>query len=786
MMHPKAREKLNDKLFSVRAPQLVMQYSVGSMVEFSGQTLMVAAPEYWHEDDMYPIHDERLEKQLQVTKFLGFTREEGEKKVIPKVSYVRFPEWYFCPACRRFMSLRDWLEEYRQKAPRDIVETDPHMAKPKNLCCRNGKCRNMHLSPISVVCICEKGHISDFPWVAWTHAQSGKPVCGNPALTLRQDQTANTNIGFRVNCQCGAYASLSGAFGKDQFQLMDERTNGTYALRCSGYHPWKHIHERCSLYPRAIQRGSSAAYFPYVLSSLVIPPFSSQLTSRIQESRAYEKCCDRLRDIVSEAMEDGMTDEQIQNKIRRRLPEFAEKIALEICEDTEKIQEILERRFLEKDDKMDAALSESVQYYWEEYQALSGRVETPHMASGDFVRESMPVSEYHLPHIEGISLISKLHEVKVMIGYTRGTPLEHSFEDAASERLVCIKQKETDWYPAYEARGEGIFIEFDPEWLKAWENQHPAVRERAAIVNRNYRNSFYGKNAHRERSARFILLHTLAHMLIKQLSFACGYPIASLQERIYCSDAAKDGVEMQGLLIYTAGGDSEGTLGGLVRQGMPDTFPSVFREAVQASCLCSNDPVCSLSEGQGRDSLNLSACYSCTLIPETSCSENNCFLDRSMLSGVISDRSIGFYSRELYADNPWESTLPESTPAASAQPKSDHLQILQYGRDCWDIPYAEIWNALSFDAGDTEKQLLQQLRTLNYSGKEKPNEDAEFEVDGKVYSCELLWRESKVMYFSECREEEYCAARQDGEWYCIYSGASGLSVQEILKHIKEV
>lgn len=82
---------------------------------------------------------------------------------------------------------------------------------------------------------------------------------------------------------------------------------------------------------------------------------------------------------------------------------------------------------------------------------------------------------------------------------------------------------------------------------------------------------------------------------------------------------------MSGILIYTASGDSEGTMGGLVRQGRPDTFPTIFKRAIESAMTCSNDPVCSLSMGQGRDSLNLSACYACTLVPETSCEEFNVF-----------------------------------------------------------------------------------------------------------------------------------------------------------------
>lgn len=105
---------------------------------------------------------------------------------------------------------------------------------------------------------------------------------------------------------------------------------------------------------------------------------------------------------------------------------------------------------------------------------------------------------------------------------------------------------------------------------------------------------------------------------------------------------------MSGIFIYTASGDSEGTMGGLVRQGHSDSFPGIFKKAMEEAMTCSNDPVCSLSMGQGRDSLNLSACYSCSLIPETSCEEFNIFLDRGTIVGTYENRRMGFYSSQLY------------------------------------------------------------------------------------------------------------------------------------------
>ena len=229
--------------------------------------------------------------------------------------------------------------------------------------------------------------------------------------------------------------------------------------------------------------------------------------------------------------------------------------------------------------------------------------------------------------------------VNALVGFSRITPVVNSDDSG----FVSVKKDSTRWYPAYQVRGEGIFIELNQDDIEHWVQDNPRIRERAERLNFNYCESFIGKNHPRTISPKFIMLHTLAHLLITQLSFECGYSVASLSERLYCAEES-DGKKMAGILIYTASGDSEGTLGGLVRQGRPDAFPRIFRKAVYTAKTCSNDPVCIMSKGQGRDSLNLAACHACALLPETCCEERNSFLDRGMIGGTFEERNIGFWS----------------------------------------------------------------------------------------------------------------------------------------------
>jgi len=105
---------------------------------------------------------------------------------------------------------------------------------------------------------------------------------------------------------------------------------------------------------------------------------------------------------------------------------------------------------------------------------------------------------------------------------------------------------------------------------------------------------------------------------------------------------------MAALLIYTAAGDSEGTLGGLVRLGRPDRLGPVIQRALSRASWCSADPVCSEHlGGQGSRLANLAACHACVLLPETSCETINQGLDRAMIVGTPDGRERGFMSTLL-------------------------------------------------------------------------------------------------------------------------------------------
>lgn len=188
-------------------------------------------------------------------------------------------------------------------------------------------------------------------------------------------------------------------------------------------------------------------------------------------------------------------------------------------------------------------------------------------------------------------------------------------------------------------------FEFNKEAVEEWA-QRPAVLARLRNLQDSYRNSKFGANVTGDLRPEFVLIHTFAHLIINQLSFECGYGSSSIRERIYC-EKAENKYGMYGVLIYTASGDSEGSLGGLVRQGTKDHIEDTIRDAVRNAAWCSSDPVCIQSYGQGPESCNLAACHNCALLPETCCECGNRLLDRGTVVGTLDNKSIGFFAELL-------------------------------------------------------------------------------------------------------------------------------------------
>lgn len=208
-------------------------------------------------------------------------------------------------------------------------------------------------------------------------------------------------------------------------------------------------------------------------------------------------------------------------------------------------------------------------------------------------------------------------------------------------RLVKLTRNgRPTWVPATEDRGEGIFLQLRLDEVEAWENlvyNTPLWEAHRAANRRNFARRF-SETAKavdpdtRLPAPRYWLLHTLSHVLIREMAMSCGYGAASLTERIYGWPASAHREGAAGLLICTTASDSEGTLGGLVALSDPVRLRGLVISALRRAGRCSSDPVCAMrTPSDPEDFLHGAACHCCTFASETSCEKANRFLDRRFL-----------------------------------------------------------------------------------------------------------------------------------------------------------
>ena len=465
-------------------------------------------------------------------------------------------------------------------------------------------------------------------------AATGVTLTGGAASELLAGWTGDDLI----KAGAGRSQSLGNAFDFDKAENRGPLSGDEVRSFCSGLRPWLGQVEATTLTPcgehlRAVQRGASNVYFPQVISAIYLPLWAEQAD----------------RDVIL-ALEDPPTWGMLsQGTVNGKIdPMRCEVIAGTLRLNAEKLCEAAQRKLSGVATiAAESSVNDEENFRRSEYKALcEGRGNR----RSDFFVETASISDYEPDVIAAffsrVQLVHKLRETRALAGFTRLLPPDGSL---TSDRLQKLKLDEAkiDWLPAIKVYGEGIFLEFNRATIADWIGKEPEIKKRIEPLVKHY-NAVRVLRGQPQRNitAKFVLMHTFAHVLINQLSFDCGYGSASLRERLY-ADFSDPRNPMQGILIYTASGDAEGTMGGLVRQGKPGRLESTVRRAINHAAWCSSDPVCIETSGQGVDNSNLAACHGCALLPETSCEEGNRILDRALLTGTPDHPSTGFFQSLL-------------------------------------------------------------------------------------------------------------------------------------------
>jgi hypothetical protein len=248
-------------------------------------------------------------------------------------------------------------------------------------------------------------------------------------------------------------------------------------------------------------------------------------------------------------------------------------------------------------------------------------------------------------YLDEVVLAERLREVNALIGFTRVEPPEEASEGSEPPPRAPLSNGNPEWVPATEVRGEGIFLRFSSARLSTW-LARSEVQDREKLLLEGHK-AFRAARKLKPTEANFpgilyVLLHSFAHIFIRELALESGYGAASVRERIYAAGYG-EAPDVAGILVYTAAPDSDGTLGGLVELGKPGNLGRLIRQALDRARICASDPLCIEHVPTHDRSLHGAACHACSFVAETSCEIGNKYLDRCLLVPTLRSDNLAFF-----------------------------------------------------------------------------------------------------------------------------------------------
>jgi rubredoxin len=611
----------------VRPSQLIWTYGPGSVIDLQNVSVMTLGLQDWESLYWNPVRIYEPRLLVQVQRLLPYVKElrvppvanesiykEGGFKNHAGVPVSLFPRWYRCRICGLLSSI-DSGSVFEVKGSSPFKLKVVHKNCPK---CGN---KPAPAVPARFLIACKNGHISDFPWREYVH---GGPTQCTGTLNFSEKGSSLQTENLLVTCEgCNKTKNMAMAFGKSAKQNLP---------KCPGTSPHYGPTAKattCGEDVKTLMLGASNSWFPKVLTVLSLPKEFTAKENPLQEQ--IQNALDDLKDLGAATREE-LEATLAKNIFRKSYPDL-------INYSTDEIWEELERcRSAKKDsDNSDVsedseAPDESEDILLPEWRSLTSS-KIP-FKEDEFEAVNGVVPAEFEPYFSRIVLVNRLKEVRVLIGFTRLEAEDPMLSEANQPHWSRLSNDKTPWLPAMEMRGEGIFIQFNEEALNQWEAR-AEVKEREAKLLEAHKRWRLARNKPEGKfpGIRYVLLHTFAHIMIRELSLACGYDAASIRERIYSSTDGKE--PMAGVLLYTSASDSDGTLGGLVDLGKQENFAPLLREGLHLARICSSDPLCSEYDPGNQDDgaldIRLAACHVCSYVAETSCEISNRYLDRALL-----------------------------------------------------------------------------------------------------------------------------------------------------------
>lgn len=613
---------MNDKspVGEVRPSQLLWTYGPGALVDLPNLSVITMGINQWQKDRCPPIEEARL--LAAVRKHLGPQVESLRMPPFHKSEQVDvwsaeahigvpvrpFPRWLRCVKCGLLSEYDTGLFEIKENRYR------PEQTRFVHKDCKGSKgdqpAKDADAVPARFLLACRDGHLDDFPWHYFVH--NGISSCKGTLRFFESGASLQTE-NLWVKCDaCGASRNMAHAFGQAGKDNLPA---------CRGRHPHLDFFEdSCEEVPRAVLLGATNSWFPVTLSALAIPLSRNPISQMVQDGWDY------FQDLNSEA-EVAITVKALTKT--GALPGIDKHSSKSIWEAIEAFRSGSAEDVVSESDIKGPE--------WEVLTSSNPPTDWPH-----FLSRRVDVPKGFETQIQGVLQLERLREVNALIGFTRVEAQEGTGAIGGPE-MASLSRTPPDWVPANQVHGEGIFIRFEEETLTQWESLQSVKEIEAKLFegHRGWRNARKLNPNEGFPGVRYTMLHTLAHLLIRELALECGYNAASIRERIYADTESDE--PQAGILIYTAAADSDGTLGGLVDLGKPDNLGRLLTQALNRAKICSSDPLCSEHHPGKDQSLHAAACHACSFVAETSCERGNRYLDRTLLVPTLENQSAAFF-----------------------------------------------------------------------------------------------------------------------------------------------
>lgn len=597
------------RIGNARPSQLMSTAGVGAVVDLPGMSVVVRGLDAWGAGGL-PVSEPRLLEQVQrALPALGITSLRAAPFDPPTaddpytavgVPVTTFPRWLRCPACHQLLPIDgvDQLELHHRWGRRPDLAKWVHRHCPRQTVAPS---KRRGCIPARFVVACTRGHLDEFPYDAFVHANTRRP-CPGAQLEMRD---AGSTLGPRVAISCTAgcesQRNISAAAG----------TQGSANLpRCRGRHPHLQTYSPCDQPLKLMVLGASNMWFAVSATALHLPQDDpvAAMVSEHWDVLSVQPTPEVLAAIVS--MIPGMYD------LGELLPD----------ELWTAVQDERARRAADEGDGPSSGDLRDAE--WDLFSHPTTR-----RNDDDFLAEPTPAPDGFNHLLQQVVQVKRLREVQAMVGFTRiEAPGQGELRPANRAPLSTGR---VGWLPAVERRGEGIFLQLPEKPVARWVTEveeHPHIEALRASYRRWLVNRDRPPDPHFQ-IPRYLLVHTLSHLLLRQVALECGYSSASIRERLYIGNPAQP---FAGLLLSTAASDSEGTLGGLVALGHKRFLGRLLDQALDDAQTCSSDPLCGerLPEAPS-DQLHAAACHACLFASETSCESGNRWLHRGVLVDIV-------------------------------------------------------------------------------------------------------------------------------------------------------